>query len=216
LLSTDLTETKTILFVTKNICKIKINNSIYISFKTYALYFHFNYKFINLSLKMDKSTKIPKKLLKTMICCLSDNEDHIVENAKLISCGGNACEKCLENLKFRSKLCNYCNDYHSIQDYSKSLLNPNIQHLIDSFQFELIEFFKNKLNNIISSMKDDKFEKIIDENFNLIQVEVEIQIESAKRALENIRNDLMNELSKIRSCWRKYFIFNLQTDLKIL
>lgn len=98
---------------------------------------------------------IPEKVLKLMKCCCSSNEsfDHIVQEAILLNCGGNACRKCIDDLKKKEIKCKYCNRMHKREELQSMPSNPNVAVLIDTFSNDLIDLLKSEFYESIKSIE---------------------------------------------------------------
>ena len=90
-------------------------------------------------------------ILKNMKCCLND-DNHIVQEAVMVKCGGNACKSCIYNSNKSTIKCFYCNEYHLKAELIKMPCNYIFQKLIENKYFkslaadlkkELIETFSD-------------------------------------------------------------------------
>lgn len=101
---------------------------------------------------------ISDSLLKTLKCCLSidDSHSHIVKDAHILSCGGNACKQCLDliNGNLQSIKCKYCLQTHTLLESKYE--NPIVNNLIETFSNDLIEIVRKDFNESLTCI-DGKF-----------------------------------------------------------
>ena len=95
---------------------------------------------------------IPEDLLHQMKCCLN-NDDHIVNEPILLTCGSNACQKCIQESKNEILPCFGCNQNHRKKDYSNATINKIVQILINSFLSDLLSDLNRKIKNINEDLK---------------------------------------------------------------
>ena len=100
-----------------------------------------------------------------IVCCIGDDV-HIVKNAKVLSCGGNACEKCTILAK-REKNCRYCPKIHSIDEIKSSYPNPVVEILIKNKLPNIIEKLKNNIKVTIDEINGLKIFKFIKKTIQL-------------------------------------------------
>jgi hypothetical protein len=95
---------------------------------------------------------ISDSLLKTLKCCLSidDSHSHIVKNAIILSCGGNACKQCLDTINgnLQSVKCKYCLQTHTLLESKYE--NPIVNNLIETFSNDLIDIVRKDFNDSLS------------------------------------------------------------------
>jgi hypothetical protein len=91
-------------------------------------------------------------IIKNMKCCL-ENDDHVVQEAIMIRCGGNACKNCIYNSNKSTIKCFYCNEYHQKTELLKMPSNYIFQKLIENKYFKnLAVDFKRELIQLISDL----------------------------------------------------------------
>lgn len=91
-------------------------------------------------------------ILKHMKCCL-DNDDHIVQDAIMLRCGGNACKSCISNSNKQMIKCFYCNQCHKKTDLIKMPSNHIFQNLIEKKYFKsLADDLKSDLLTIMNQL----------------------------------------------------------------
>lgn len=93
------------------------------------------------------------KVMRIMKCCCTfktstnngqQDDEHIIKDAVLLSCGGNACRSCISSLNQKDLDCNYCNKTHSKEELKVEELasNPSIDSFIDTFSKDLLSLVK--------------------------------------------------------------------------
>jgi hypothetical protein len=95
---------------------------------------------------------ISDELITSLKCCVYKN-DHLVEEAVLLECGGNACEKCINFANKTEIKCCYCKKTHDIKSGFKLQPNPILKTMIKSYLKELCEMMQQELNNTIKSIQ---------------------------------------------------------------
>jgi hypothetical protein len=96
-----------------------------------------------------------EEILKMLKCCLH-NDEHIVKEAVLLKCGGNACRSCvdviLENSAYFNNIkCYFCFQTHKPDDLANLNLNPQVSVLIESTFFgDLIAKLDEKYENTMT------------------------------------------------------------------
>lgn len=99
-----------------------------------------------------------EEILKMLKCCLHSDE-HIVKEAVLLKCGGNACKSCvseiLDNAAYFNKItCYFCYQTHKPDDLENLNSNPQVSVLIESTFFnELIAKLDEKYENTMMSIE---------------------------------------------------------------
>jgi hypothetical protein len=97
---------------------------------------------------------IPDEIQKYMKCSF-DNDNHIVNQAILLPCGGNVCKKCIIDSLSSSLKCYYCNESHNKDKLLKLMPeNPIIDEMIKNSYFgELVENLKTRFSKTIESIQ---------------------------------------------------------------
>lgn len=163
---------------------------------------------------------IPESVLSIMrCCCCSSKDSHIVNEAILLKCGGNACRLCLElNRKFT---CSYCKQEHRQnqlqqqqhnQQHRDDLIvaskNPNIDVLIKVYSKELMQMLRNDFENEVKKVEYASLEDKLFKHLDLIEDEIDLKIESLKKQLDNWSLEMRHDLNRIRKSWKTYFPFD--------
>ena len=99
-------------------------------------------------------SSIREEISRQVKCGLSNNNDeHIVIEPMLLSCGDNACKNCIENLNEMQKECNHCKKIHKKDDLKKAVPNNAVKLLMKSYLKELNDELDGKVKDAIKSMK---------------------------------------------------------------
>lgn len=94
-------------------------------------------------------------IIKSLECCLN-RHNHIVEEAVLLECGGNACEKCINYANKSLIKCNYCNNEHQLSHVAgKMQANPIIKTLIKTYLNDLFEMLRSNYDEIVQSIESN-------------------------------------------------------------
>jgi reverse gyrase len=94
---------------------------------------------------------IPDEVLSVIKCCLSQNKDHFVKDAYILSCGGNCCKKCIEDSKKRHNKCNFCHELHSKEELKYLSANPSVEIMINTFSKDIIHYIKREFEKTYRS-----------------------------------------------------------------
>jgi hypothetical protein len=95
---------------------------------------------------------VPSEILTMMECCIN-NDGHYVKEAVLLSCGANACKKCICELNRNDFKCYKCEKIHRIDDPAKQFHNPAIDILVE-------KVYLKKLIQMIKLGFTDAFKKV--------------------------------------------------------
>lgn len=132
-------------------------------------------------------------------CCLS-YDSHMVNDSLILKCGGNCCKSCVDSQISEYFKCGYCKMIHHKGILKEKIKNPIVDLFLRSNRSNLIVDVKEKLKSISDELiTGEKFSL----KFELIEEEIEIQIESLKNKLDNIKIELLRDLNKIRKCFEK-------------
>ena len=96
---------------------------------------------------------IPEDLYKSMKCCLSI-DNHIVDEPLILSCGCNACKKCiLENFGQHVE-CLKCNMILELESLENSQSNVHIEDLIKNVYLkDLNRYFEEKITKTTNELE---------------------------------------------------------------
>lgn len=89
-------------------------------------------------------------LLKQFKCCLSEtNDNHFLFDPYLLSCGGNACKKCINDPYCLNVTCKQCDENHSNDDLDSAYPNPAVKYFIDKAHFnDIYAKFKSEITEV--------------------------------------------------------------------
>lgn len=165
---------------------------------------------------------IPDKVLKLLKCCCSPSSfivnnketltaqdyvnDHIVKDAILLKCGGNICNKCIQELtklSLETFKCKYCTRVHYLNEIKQMPYNQNINILIETFSKDLFSLLKYEFEITCKLIDNSNYELRLNNQLDYIQDKINNRIESIKLRLDEMANDFKNDINKIRQSWKK-------------
>lgn len=164
---------------------------------------------------------IPKDIMNMIECCIN-NDGHYVKDAILLTCGANACKKCINELNKKEFKCFGCKKVHKIDEYQKLLRNPTIDILIEKIYLkDITQVIKNGFNetlknieskvnfivpytysfysNLFFILKAIDFEEQINKNVEIIEFEIDIKIESLKHQLDQVGDVFREKLKELKN-----------------
>lgn len=132
--------------------------------------------------------------------CICDlNDDHLLNNPKVLPCGFSACLKCLKGSinTVNGKLdCKCCKQIHIINDPEKLISNVKISNMIknniNTFTLQLCDKLQLNLSRLQSINLNS--ELLINKYFEFIKEDVLIKIESLKSELDQLGDRLIKLL----------------------
>ena len=95
---------------------------------------------------------LEETFLAELKCCLHD-DGHIVIKPLQLKCGGNACQRCVNDMKRISTKCFECNKEHTKNDLISSAPNKIAQKLIETSVEDIFKYLQKKLQSLKSINK---------------------------------------------------------------
>lgn len=136
---------------------------------------------------------IPLNILKMLKCCLS-NDNHIVNNAVLLQCGGNACKSCCS---FDSPVkCLFCGGEHA-KGGIKYQKNPQIEEILNNYLSELMISLKQQLNDTVNYYEN--YQLNVNKKFSIVQNQIDIKTEVVKTLVDMTHNELNTQLDGLKT-----------------
>lgn len=167
---------------------------------------------------------IPENVLKEIKCCLS-NDDHIVIEPVLLSCDGNACNRCIYS--FKESLCKNCSKKHDNDDVLYAPDNKMAKKLVEKYINEIfqdliarLELIKEGLRGMLTFINVGiKFrnliivfiteESLLDElnaKLEIIENEIDLRVESIVSKAHTYGDELRMELNEFKENFQRYFM----------
>ncbi len=92
-----------------------------------------------------------------MIHCSSGDDNHFVQDAKILPCYHHICNNCVENAFRKEVKCNTCDTKYKITQelLDKMVSNPTIEPIIVQHEVELRRRLEDELKNKVEFLKGD-------------------------------------------------------------
>jgi hypothetical protein len=136
---------------------------------------------------------IPLNILKILKCCLS-NDNHIVSDAVLLQCGGNACKSCCS---FITPIkCLFCLEEH-VHDEVIYQKNPQIEELLNNYLSELITSLKHQLNDAVNYYEN--YQLNFKKKLSTIENQIDVKTEVAKTLIDLTHNEFKTQLDGLKT-----------------
>jgi hypothetical protein len=95
---------------------------------------------------------ITEAILNQLKCCFS-NDGHIAIEPILVSCGDNACKKCVVDSKEEAIKCFGCNENHKKSDLIKGPINKVAVSMVQTFLNDLFDYVETTLDKCSALVK---------------------------------------------------------------
>jgi hypothetical protein len=142
---------------------------------------------------------LTEEILNTIKCCL-DAKDHFLKEPLLLKCSHSACKRCIERKKGHEFTCEFpgCGRKYKMKKVDKLQSNTILSELIETHKNDLLEMIKNEFNKIFLNLRDINIEGMIDSNCDIIELEIDLKIESLKNELDNIGDFMRQRVRGLR------------------
>jgi hypothetical protein len=144
-------------------------------------------------------TELSSDVINALRCSLNTS-DHFLENAYILPCGHNACMRCIKSMKGRQFECQFqdCKKKQTVKDIGKLTANPTVPILLKMHSKQLYEFVKRDCDKLSNQLENVNFEEVIETNVSLIELDIDVKIESLKAELDNIGENMRLRLKAYR------------------
>ena len=148
---------------------------------------------------------LSEETLNSLKCCL-DSKDHLLKEALILKCNHSACKRCIEKKLGREFTCEFpgCGKKYKTKKIDKLQQNTEISGLLETHKKEILDMINKEFNKMFLDLRDINIENIIDSNCDIIELEIDIKIESLKNELDVIGDFMRNKLNGLREQMKWY------------